>query len=99
MACLATLGTENDVALLSSYSEEKTDIKSWGMQVSTMGELAGFTSALLEKRIAIQKMEAEAKEKKDAQKNDAAQAPAENAAPAQNAAPAENAPAENAANE
>lgn len=64
MACLSTLGNESDVALLASFADEKTDIKEWGMQVSTVGELANFTSALLEKRLAMmKKAEEEAKAK------------------------------------
>ena len=64
------------------------------MQVSTIGELAGFTGALLEKRILIQKMDAEAKAKKAAEsKNKPAAAPAKPEAPAAPAAPAPAAPA------
>ena len=58
MACLSTVGVESDVALLNTQASSREDIRGWGMQVSTMGELAGFTSALLEKRIAMQKAEA-----------------------------------------
>ena len=94
MACLSTLGTDTDVALLNSFTTDKTDISTWGMQVSTIGELAGFTGALLEKRILIQKMDAEAKAKKAAEsKNKPAAAPAKPEAPAAPAAPAPAAPA------
>ncbi|GEM_PF-2129568 len=92
LACLSTLGVESDVALMSGLADEKTDIKSWGMQVSTLGELAGFTSALLEKRLTVLKMEADAKAAKEAAAKPAqAQAkPAQAAPPA--AAPAQAAP-------
>ncbi|MBQ9396360.1 MAG: hypothetical protein IJU23_12730 [Proteobacteria bacterium] len=116
MACLSTLGEVNDkvddVKLLASFAGDKTDIKDWGMQVSTMGELANFTSALLEKRLLVLANEAAAKNAPAAPAANAqapaanapaanAQAPAANAqAPAANApaakAPAANAPAANA---
>ena len=94
LACLSTLGVESDVALMNGLADEKTDIKSWGMQVSTIGELAGFTSALLEKRLTVLKMEADAKAAKEAAAKPAqAQAkPAQAAPPA--AAPAQAAPAQ-----
>lgn len=101
MACLSTIGEESDVKLLASYANEKTDIKAWGMQVSNIGELANFSSALLEKRLltlaeqAAQTAAAEAakaaKAKEKAEKAAAAPAPAA-AAPAA-AAPAAAAPA------
>lgn len=55
MACLSTLGTKDDVLLLKSQASDRTDLRGWGMQVSTLGELARFTGALLEKRLSVQK--------------------------------------------
>ena len=102
MACLSTLGEVNDkvndVKLLASFAAEKTDIKDWGMQVSTMGELATFTSALLEKRLIVQAAEAAEKNKPTAPAAPAANnnAPTAANAPAANAPTAANAPAANA---
>ncbi len=94
MACLSTVGVAADVQLLASFAGEKTDIKGWGMQVSTMGELANFTSALLEKRLAVAAQQAEAEKTKAAADAKAA-APADTkaAAPADAKAAAPAAPA------
>ena len=85
MACLSTLGTDSDVKLLASFAADKTDVTSWGMQVPNLGELANYSSALLEKRLANAKAAAKPATPKADDKPAAAPA---NAAPAAAKAPA-----------
>ncbi|MBQ9243217.1 MAG: hypothetical protein IJ165_08305 [Proteobacteria bacterium] len=87
MACLSTLGTDSDVQLLASFANDKTDVTSWGMQVPNLGELANYSSALLEKRLANAKAAAQPSTPKADAANPAAAAPANAAKPAA-AAPA-----------
>ena len=72
MACLATLGNESDIEILAAMRPEKTDIKNYGMQVFTIGDLAYYSSVLLSKRLenakAAEAKEAE-KKAKEAEKN------------------------------
>ena len=75
MACLATLGNESDVELLAAMRPEKTDIKGYGMQVFTAGDLAYYSSVLLAKRLENAKI-AEAKEAEKKAKEAEKQAPA-----------------------
>lgn len=69
MACLGTLGVESDVALLAGLKPDKTDMTEYGMQVRTLGELANYSSAILEKRLNIEKAQKEnAQEAKEEKK-------------------------------
>ena len=97
MACLSTLGTDSDVQLLASFAADKTDVTTWGMQVPNLGELANYSSALLEKRLANAKAAARPATPKADDAKPAAGAPAANngAKPADGAKPTAAAPAAN----
>ena len=81
MSCLATLGAESDVQTLADLRTDKTDIKGYGMQVTTLGELANYSSVLLSKRLE----NAKAAEAKDKAKKDGTAAKAADAKAADNA--------------
>lgn len=72
-ACLLTLGEESDVELLKSMRTSRDSIKDWGMQVSTMGELAYYAGSVLEKQLELKKAQEE-KKAAEAAKKEAAEA-------------------------
>lgn len=67
-ACLLTLGNESDVELLKSLKTNRDSVKGWGLQISTMGELANYAGAVLEKQLAAKKAAEAKKAEKEAKK-------------------------------
>ena len=93
MACLATLGNESDVETLAAMRPEKTDIKNYGVQVPTMGDLSYYSSVLLSNRLENAK-KAEAAEAEKKAKEAEKEAAEKQAAEKQAADPAAAQPAE-----
>ena len=71
-ACLLTFGDESDVGLLKDMRSNRDNIRNWGMQVSTMGDLAYYAGSVLEKQIAAKKAQEEKKAEQAAKKAAAA---------------------------
>lgn len=83
LACLSTIGAKEDVEFMKKLSRERANISDWGMQVSTIGQLATYTSRSLENRYKIlaerkaqeeERLAALAKEAEEAKADDAAKA-------------------------
>ena len=51
MACISVNGSESDVTFLEGLVKDRTSLNNWGMAVTTLGQLANYTSKTLDARL------------------------------------------------